>query len=540
MKRIIVVTGVCIFSLFIFSNFIYAQAAWVNNEGCYCGIHPLPPVRFECIGSGTNAERSWTAEQMEYWNSYADIFDPCVDSGKGAPENGTNEVNTFITSADASSIYGVTLASNTYGMAIIRPAANFSGTFNGCKDFSAIGCGSFTEADVLINANFSGGWTTDPTNFNKALVQTTALHEIGHAWGAHHVFDISATASNSYSCMNYMYDYGGRYITRMDANTIRDAYSSREQSVTDIGIFPLTYGNGQYNENYTSATLIGGNLDIGTFFVQNLGTATAQNVVITFYLSTDTIIESSDYSIFTATYPSIPVNADYTYNPPAMPVPPSVANGSYYVGAIVRVWGSEDSIRENNKWLLVNSGASGPTSALQVTVTGSVAPQPTPSTASTPSPSSFPDCCTSWCDNNYVELSVSPSSISSGGQLQLSYDCYFSDANYYGVPVDIYLALIRDPVVTNNASTTGSALGGGAVYLFTRGLSNNYLFTGRVYDPTWSYVAFPPLATSGTLNIWLRAPSGNYVWATAFRRRDTGQFVRTDLQVENSNQFSVR
>jgi hypothetical protein len=527
MKRAILVAALCVCCLSVSPTALRAQGAWVNYEGCYCGTYPLPPVRFEVIGSGTEAERSWAAAQMSYWNEYANIFDPCVDVGKGAPNNGKNELVVFMSPADAASIYGVTFGSDDYGITILIPESSF-GYFNQCRDFSAIGCGGFTETDILVNAGFSSPWTTDPYNFNGALVQATALHELGHAWGAHHVFDLSGYSENAYSCMNYMSDYGERFVTRMDANTIRYSYSGREQSATDFGVFPLSYGQGQYAETYanvTSSVVPGGTITIGPITVHNCGTSAESNVRVSFYLSTDTVITSSDYLVGWLDWASFPLNSQWSgYAGPL--VVQNVPNGYYYVGGIVTVWGSEDAVTQNNRMLLAD--VTGSKSLRRVQVYNSFN-SPIPAPEATPSAPSFGDCCVVWCGNNYVELDTSPSSIVSGGALTLNYECSFSDVDYYGVPVNIYLALIKDPTTSNGPSTTGQALSGGTVYLWHRGMRSSYVYKGRVQEPTWSYVSFPPQPTSGALNMRLTAPSGTYCWATAFVNAQTGQFIRTDL-----------
>ena len=104
-----------------FLNPAYGQmAAWVNNQGCYCGGYPAPPVSFISRGDGTLAERTASQDQMAYWNRYAAIYNPTsISAGYGAPGNGLNEVNTFITVAAAESIYGFDFQPSTYGVAII-------------------------------------------------------------------------------------------------------------------------------------------------------------------------------------------------------------------------------------------------------------------------------------------------------------------------------------------------------------------------------------------------------------------------------------
>jgi hypothetical protein len=290
---------------------------------------------------------------MDYWNLYATIYSPVRTSGYGAPGNGSNEVNTFITNAAAQSIYGYTMSPSLYGVAIIQPEASF-GTFNECKDFDSFGCDAFTETDVLINGEFVDGWTTDPNDYDHALVQTTALHEIGHDWGAHHVFTLPAFG-DSYSTMNYINDDSGRFVTRMDANTIRAHYPGVAQSGIDVGVFPFIFGNSMYAETYTSVspTLVqeGASINISNFLIQNIGTSDAPDTVITFYLSSDTVIEPTDYPIGTVTYASLPVDADDDLDATLI-IPGGIPVGTYYIGAIVTVDGTEDPIGINNIFII--------------------------------------------------------------------------------------------------------------------------------------------------------------------------------------------
>ena len=344
---------ILVFVLFLPFGTTMADSGWVNNEGCYCGTYNPYPVDYISRGCGTAAERNAARDQMSYWNLYSTIYTPSVATGLGAPGNGSNEVNAFITESDASSIYGYTMSPSLYGVAIIQPDANF-GNFNECQDFDATGCDDFTETDVLINSAFSNGWTTDPNNYcGPALVQTTALHEIGHTWGAHHVFALSF--GDSYSTMNYINDDSGRFVARMDANTIRAAYPATAQTITDVGIFPFVFGNSSYGETYASVSpttvSAGGSITVSNYLIQNIGTNAAADTVVSFYLSTDTTITSGDILLGTAGFGTLAVNADSDQSA-TLTIPGSVADGVYYIGAIVTVGGSEDSVTINNRFII--------------------------------------------------------------------------------------------------------------------------------------------------------------------------------------------
>jgi hypothetical protein len=209
---------------------------------------------------------------------------------------------------------------------------------------------------VLINASFSTGWTTDSNNAcSPALVQTTALHEIGHTWGAHHVFSLSGFG-DSFSAMNYVRDDVGQFVTRMDANTIRAAYPDTVRNVTDVGIFPFTFGNRTYAATYssfspTSVTAGVDSITITRWLIQNIGTTAAAGTVVSFYLSSDTTITADDTLLGTADFGTLAVDADSDQLGTTLPIP-AVTAGVYYVGAIVTVGGSEDSIAINNRFII--------------------------------------------------------------------------------------------------------------------------------------------------------------------------------------------
>jgi len=144
--------------------------------------------------------------------------------------------------------------------------------------------------------------------------------------------------------------------------------------------------------------------------------------------------------------------------------------------------------------------------------------------------------------SNYINLAVSPAYVPGGSSFSLTWSCDFSTWNYQGVPVDIYLAAIKDPAVSYYPSSVSDALAGGTVWFFGRNMS--YASTGSPREPTWSRVPFPPAALSGSLpftppegDMW----KGEWVFAAVFIRSGTGQFIRGDgLPVENSNIFGLR
>ena len=158
------------------------------------------------------------------------------------------------------------------------------------------------------------------------------------------------------------------------------------------------------------------------------------------------------------------------------------------------------------------------------------------SQAPTPSPTPVP---------NYVDLTASPASVPPGGTESMSWSCTTGNPwNYGGVPVNVYVAAIKGPKVSDGPSSVADALKGEQVWLAADGMTSWYLYTGSVGAPTWSGVAFPPAPLTGTKALAIpnnTALAGDWVFAAAFIRADGSGYVRTDGKpVENSNLFSIR
>lgn len=144
---------------------------------------------------------------------------------------------------------------------------------------------------------------------------------------------------------------------------------------------------------------------------------------------------------------------------------------------------------------------------------------------------------------HYVRLRAAPPVVEGGGDLVLSWNCDFNVADYRGVGVDIYVAALREPVTYGIPATLKDLADGGAVYLFGRRMESSYVYDGKVREPTFSNVTFSSETASGSIRF--NAPSdpdyaGDYAFAAAFVRRDTGEFVRAGGgTIEVSNPFTL-
>ena len=357
MRRLVLLLALAIAAL---PSLLLAQAnsGWPNGEGCWCGYGTGMPRSLVIRGkSSTAAMKQAAADAINQWNRYAKVLNVTVDTTEtlGKLGNGVDEVNVFISPADSLAVYGMAMVPGLLGVAMIVPEANF-GDFNGCKDFGGTGCGPFTESDVLVNAAYSSGWTEDWLAFgadqgstNLAVVHATAIHEEGHSLGLHHVFGLPGKPT-SFSVMNYADDDAAKWVTRMDANTIRAEYPNQAVTLTDVGVFPFVFGNGQYEQSYStlSASSIspGARFALDRWSIENIGTAVASAVEVRFYAwpaGSRKYPDPADVPLGSVTFASVPVNTHAEYSGTPLTVPAGTAAGEYNVGAIVTVGGAEDS-----------------------------------------------------------------------------------------------------------------------------------------------------------------------------------------------------
>ena len=323
--------------------------------GCACGRHQQQHPTWE-IDHTNSSYRTAAEAEFDKWHRFVDRWGWTTGDG-AASVNGKNEI-IFFTPTTTFNVYGLSIDADTFGIAYLTPQSAFGNPpFNGCPPPSGTTCGTFTETDVIMNANFTRGWTTQWPDFDDsngpANYGATALHELGHTLGLHHNF-------SNLSTMNYFEDFAGIYLSRADAVIARLHYPSEQQTMTDLGTYPFRYsGSGNGYSSTTIASVSPTAVNQGASFalrdvtVENPGTTTLSNVRLSLYLSADTVVSTSDHLVGSLSWSTFSTGGWWDTTSTSFTVPESIPAGTYYVGAIVTYnTSTQDNLTYNNSWIL--------------------------------------------------------------------------------------------------------------------------------------------------------------------------------------------
>jgi len=319
-----------------------------HGDWCACGKHRNAPISMQVDHTQANF-RNAAIGALARWDRHSNVFSWGTGDGRAGP-NGVNEI-IFFSPATTQNLYGLTIDENVFGVTYINPRSAFGG-FNECPAPTGTTCGFFSETDVIMNAAFTRGWTTNPPRFNDtgpASYVATSLHELGHVLGLHHNFD-------SLTTMNYYEDFATLYLSLSDGRAAREFYPSQARTVTDIGTYPFRFSGSMYAgttvASATPTTVQAGDLlTVRNFTIENVALRTLNNVRLRLYLSADTNVSTSDHLLGTVFFDTFTTWWDTTGM--NFRVPAGVPAGRYYLGAIAFFNSTQtDGVTYNNRWVL--------------------------------------------------------------------------------------------------------------------------------------------------------------------------------------------
>ncbi len=249
--------------------------------------------------------------------------------------------------------------------------------------------GSISETDIVYKSDYQYGWTgshlktvligfynpSENTNEDRSI-QTTAMHELGHAAGfkhQNHEYNIMG------SDMTFMYSYGTNAYAYLGADLtygLRQVYGNIEDDHNDLSLSPFKYSHasGEYSahklcEVYypdtTTAVSVNGYahgqkryvVERGEkygfeYTIENNGKQWFEDCTISFYLSGDTSIETSDTYLGKVTVSNI-MNTGIPYTRITKVEIPSntILNKTLYVGVFIDGDERYSEVRETNNFM---------------------------------------------------------------------------------------------------------------------------------------------------------------------------------------------
>ena len=277
-------------------------------------------------------------DHMYLWNQYMDIFRYAIGSDPWLwGHDGVNQIYNFISDDDLYILWGF-----HYGDAVALTASAYSSGPSGY-------CYTIVETDVFFNS--ASSWTFDreeaEDNPNLNFYDSVLLHELGHVWGLENPYEdfYYSLPTVMHKGINFTVQ-DSLLIHAPDAYLIRRHYQNQEPppTIIDVGVHSK-YADSEHT-SWTNSTLdpplgpqktsyvCGDSITIKNLTVENTGNVDVGNVHIRWYLSTDRNIDTGDLLIGDWMWDMYPAEEWGVYNFTTT-IPCGIANGYYYVGALV-------------------------------------------------------------------------------------------------------------------------------------------------------------------------------------------------------------
>jgi Matrixin len=308
---------------------------------------PPPPVVWNALPASFTPWSPADQNMMAYWNVYASgLYQVYTTStGTWAWGDGINDIAGFVPDADMVAQFG---AGAAWG------PSELSVTFSRWE-----GDGPIVESDIAFNPHFA--WTTDEAFATQEGSQawsfrTTALHELGHAWGLQHPWETQRVWWDS--IMNYApKDLRFTKLHADDTQAARSAYPGIAIHDGLLSAYVTGYNPDGTNQAVYTASLppavvaAGGTFQLsGPITLENVGTDDIANPRIGVYLTPERISFVNAIPVSTLelndTIPTYSIGPVHTYDVGTLTVPSQTPDGSYAVAFFLE--DSADGYQGNN------------------------------------------------------------------------------------------------------------------------------------------------------------------------------------------------
>lgn len=297
-----------------------------------CGWYDLPLIMENQVNT------TWTyvpnKQGMGLWNEAMPIFAEAAGDGFWG-DNSENEFGGFPSTASLLNQYGFVWGASALALCVTTTVS--------CE------CCEIVQADILFNPDQS--WTTSvqtAINSDAVYYQSAMMHELGHSWGA----ERKGVEDYTFDFNTVMHAYYGDItqskltVHAVDAQLARAHYDDQVSipGQLDVGVFPYySVGNLESATIPAGSYLPGESITVEGLTVEGIGNLAAEDVRLRLYLAESQYIDPFDTLLGEWSFGTVGGYTASTLDFTA--TVPSMAPGSYFLGAIVTVdgYGADDN-----------------------------------------------------------------------------------------------------------------------------------------------------------------------------------------------------